>query len=439
MNPFKPKNISNIRISSTNIKGMKIGTDREIHKLHTLIDHNADICICIDHHMDAKKLATLTKNNRQIISKYKIYGTPTLKRGILVLVKKTSGCILNNITTHSNNDILTFDTITPDLNVIKTTAVYAPSEDLPSFWDKVNEINNSGTHDYKLIIGDCNVTLNHELDSYGYKGDPHPKSRNVINGWLHNETIIDTFRYFHNDTESYTYRIKNCKKKSRLDYCLTSPSLIPHIKNISHKANNYINTDHATIVLDLDFTCSTRGKGTFRSPPNIHKDPIYCRLIKNTIKRTIYSCITQSKETDLEISLLESRIKLEEELHSIETKIPTWKTDTRKDTLKHTIAILLSNEPTNEALINRSLTITKPTLLEYILKHMADETITYSKLKNKNNHQETTELKETLQDLLAEPESDKNTIMIHETEAKLENHETKLLYDTLSKKKTLIC
>ena len=88
---------------------------------------------------------------------------------------------MNNITTHSNNDILTFDTITPDLNVIKTTAVYAPSEDLPSFWDKVNEINNSGTHDYKLIIGDCNVTINHELDSYGYKGDPHPKSRNVIN------------------------------------------------------------------------------------------------------------------------------------------------------------------------------------------------------------------------------------------------------------------
>ena len=65
---------------------------------------------------------------------------------------------------------------------------------------------------------------------------------------------------------------------------------------------------------------------------------------------------------------------------------------------------------------------------------MADETITYSKLKNKNNHQETTELKENLQDLLAEPESDENTIMIHETEAKLETHETKLLYDILSKK-----
>ena len=37
-------------------------------------------------------------------------------------------------------------------------------------------------------------------------------------------------------------------------------------------------------------------------------------------------------------------------------------------------------------------------------------------------------------DGLSEPESDENTIMIHKIEAKLETHETKLLYDTLSKK-----
>ena len=99
MNPFKPKNLSNIRISST---------EREEHKLHTLIDHKADICICIDHHLDTRKLSTLTKNNRQIISKYKIYGTPSLKRGLIILVKKSSGCTLNNVENHSNNDILNF-------------------------------------------------------------------------------------------------------------------------------------------------------------------------------------------------------------------------------------------------------------------------------------------------------------------------------------------
>ena len=67
---------------------MKIGTDREEHKLGTIINTNSDILILIDHHLDQQKLASLTKNNRQIFSKFTIHGTPSLKRGILVLVKK---------------------------------------------------------------------------------------------------------------------------------------------------------------------------------------------------------------------------------------------------------------------------------------------------------------------------------------------------------------
>ena len=40
---------------------MLIGSDREEHKLHTLIDHNSDICIVLDHHMDIRKLQTIDK------------------------------------------------------------------------------------------------------------------------------------------------------------------------------------------------------------------------------------------------------------------------------------------------------------------------------------------------------------------------------------------
>ena len=200
------------------------------------------------------------------------------------------------------------------------------------------------------------------------KNDHHPKSRRVINGWLENETFIDTFRYYHPDTPSYTYRNKKCKLKSRLDYCLSSPTLIPYIKNITHLSNNYLNTDHATVVIDLDFTNTSCGKGTFRSPPNAHNDPTYTRLIKNTIKTAIYSCIKPDKNTDLEIGLLETRIMLEEELHQIETTIPNWNTQSRQNTLRHTIAHLLSNEPTKSTLTDRDLTISKPNDLEFILQ-----------------------------------------------------------------------
>ncbi len=135
-------------------------------------------------------------------------------------------------------------------------------------------------------------------------------------------------------------------------------------------ANNYINTDHATVVVDIDTTNTIRGKGTFRSPPNAHNDPIYIQLTKNTIKRALYTCLSPTECNNLEIALFESRIKLQEELHSLETKVPTWNTIQRQNTLRITISILLSNEPTNETLINRETSISKPNVLEFILQKM---------------------------------------------------------------------
>jgi hypothetical protein len=83
------------------------------------------------------------------------------------------------------------------MTIIKTSAVYAPSKDAPSFWDMVQDDINKGDTINKLKIGDFNCTLEHNIDSSGYKTDPHPKSRTVINNWLENETYIDTYRHFH--------------------------------------------------------------------------------------------------------------------------------------------------------------------------------------------------------------------------------------------------
>ena len=171
-----------------------------------------------------------------------------------------------------------------------------------------------------------------------------------------------------------------------------------------------MNTDHASVVIDLDFTNTSRGKGIFRSPPNAHNDLTYTRLIKNSITKSIFSCIKQNNKTDLEIALFEARIKLEEELYSLETKTPTWNTHTRQNTLRHTIAHLLSNEPTNETLINRELTINKPNLLEFILQKMKEDTIIFSKRSEHDHFIQDNTLKETLQDLISKPESDNTQV-----------------------------
>ena len=388
---------------------MKLGTGREAHKLRTLVNTNSDILIIIDHHLDEQKLASLVKNNSQILSKFTIHGTPSLKRGILVLVRKSCGCKIINIKNSWENDVLAFDIVLPDTSVISALAVYAPShKDTPSFWEHAYSEITQNNNEHRLILGDFNCTIDHTIDSFGYKTDPHPKSRAIIKNFLENESFIDTFRHFYPDTKSYTFRTKENKLKARLDYCLSSPSLIPSIKQITHHAHNYLNTDHSSIVLDIDLTNTPRGKGIFRCPPNAHNDILYQKLIKNSIKSAIFSCLIPTKKSELEIALFESRIKLEEELHSLQTKTHFWNTHTRQNTLQYTIAQLLSHEPTNEALINRPLSISKPQLLEFVLQKIKEDTIVYSTREKTIHNKTETELKATLQELISQPDSVKN-------------------------------
>ena len=102
---------------------MKLGTDREAHKLHTIINTNSDILIIIDHHLDQQKLDSLFKNNRQALSNFTVHGTPSIKRGIFVLIKKSCGCKVSNIKSSWDNDVLAFDIILPDTSVISTLTV----------------------------------------------------------------------------------------------------------------------------------------------------------------------------------------------------------------------------------------------------------------------------------------------------------------------------
>ena len=65
---------------------------------------------------------------------------------------------------------------------------------------------------------------------------------------------------------------------------------------------------------------------------------------------------------------------------------------------------------------------------------MKEDTIIFSKRSKHDHFTQDNKLKETLQDLISEPESDENTILIHETQQKIETLETKVIYNSLIKK-----
>ena len=438
INTQKPKSASKISITSTNLRGSNTGTQKESAKLQTFFNLNSDINIIIDSHICESKLNTLKKRHRTLFSKYTINGNLVKNRGILVLLRKNNGCKISNIKSHCNNDLLFFTITYPDLSTLDTLAVYAPSKDTPDFWEKAHTIINTGNSTHKLIIGDFNCTLNHTIDQQGYKTDPHPKSRKIINQLLDQEIFIDTYRHLNPDTRSYTFRTKDNRKRSRLDYGLISPSLIPYIANIQHIAHHFENTDHSSILLEIDITNSEKGKGTFRCPPNIHNNTRYQILIKNSITKSIFSCLEKTPKIKLQEALFDTRIKLYEEYISLKEKVPSWNTETRETTLEHTICILLSNEPTNDEFLQKKLTISKPALLEYVLLQMKTDTIAYTKYTKIAQDNTETELKCKLQTLISDDINNDNIEHITATQAQLKDIETKKLFDILSTKKNYL-
>ena len=80
----------------------------------------------------------------------------------------------------------------PDMSTIDILSVYAPSKDMPQFWEKAHEIMVTGQSQHKIIIGDFNCTLNHNTDQQGYKTDPHTKSRKIIYNLLEQELYTRT-------------------------------------------------------------------------------------------------------------------------------------------------------------------------------------------------------------------------------------------------------
>ena len=122
-----------------------------------------------------------------------------------------------------------------------------------------------------------NSTLDPQADTMGYKSDPHKKSRTVINNWLPNETLINTYRYWNPYKKTYTYRKKDNKIRGRIDFCLNSPCL----------------------VVDFDFTYTTKGVGISRCPPNTHNYPNYQKLIRNTIKLQYSTQLRKKTQTKM--------------------------------------------------------------------------------------------------------------------------------------------
>ena len=104
-------------------------------------------------------------------------------------------------------------------NWVNFVTIYAPPhDDNPDFLLHAKSIVDSMDGDYGLILGDFNTTMDPDMDRFGYTADNHKKCRYVMRMWEECEELIDTFRFHHPDSRTYTWHTKDIQKKFRLDY-----------------------------------------------------------------------------------------------------------------------------------------------------------------------------------------------------------------------------
>merc|ERR1711888_1088 len=167
------------------------------------------------------------------------------------------------------------------------------------------------------------------------------------------------------------------------------------------------------IILTLDWCKTPKGPGTFRAGVGIQNDPIYKEAITHLIKHSLASYIPDEKLKISIISLLDSRKKTADEITQL---VPDSENDEVKKyallEAQSRLQILDLTTPTNNSILSHIEDNRKPSLLEFVLYKMRLFTQSYSKKKFAARLLERNEVDRVMENLLQNPNYDKE---IYET------------------------
>ena len=117
----------------------------------------------------------------------------------------------------------------------------------------------------------------------GMPKDPHHASREFLVGLQEDNIFIYIFRFLHLYDLSYTWKVLNTEKRSRIDISLANQNLISGVIGMKHTCNQSNYSEHATVTFLVDFETIENGYGIFKCPSELHHNINYQTIIKSTI------------------------------------------------------------------------------------------------------------------------------------------------------------
>ena len=142
-----------------------------------------------------------------------------------------------------------------------------------------------------------------QKNRWNYTTENHKKCRTVIYNWIDEGDFIDTYRTFHPDRKSYTYRVREAESKkiiiqARLDYALASSQLFGRVTEIQHINPSFSFSDHSGVRVKIMIEKFPEGPGTFRANPFIEQDCIYDASTRHLISQELLEMTSLRREKE---------------------------------------------------------------------------------------------------------------------------------------------
>ena len=170
-----------LNILSMNCQGLRNSSKRN-DVLNYLKTKNIDILCLQDTHLKESDLSLVeTIWDGEVI----LHGFSTNSRGVAILFKNTLQYNILTIETDNSGNMIALH-----MNCLGQTFLlinaYGPNTDNPVFFQEIKNYIDNYDHDYFILCGDLNISLNPQLDTYNYVGSNNPKARESLHD------VIDT-------------------------------------------------------------------------------------------------------------------------------------------------------------------------------------------------------------------------------------------------------
>ena len=213
--------MDSITILSVNCQGLG-NTRKRRDVFHYLKQKSCSIYCLQDTHFSTK-LETYVKAEWGYDCFFASYSSNS--RGVAVMFMNNFEFKINDVKRDRNGNFIFISFSMKDTEILLVN-VYGPNRDTPAFYEELTEMVKEYQNHNIIIVGDWNLVLDPQLDSYKYKHINNPKAKESVENMMLELGLTDIWREANPDCKRYTWRKTKPLKQSRLDYFLLSDYLV---------------------------------------------------------------------------------------------------------------------------------------------------------------------------------------------------------------------